>query len=196
MAKSSDGFSVRLRLRRKRIRIFRNPAISLHAGRLAQSACRGGTHDRAVHGANYRSRYASAEPHSGKHEYRSELHNPALPPAMIRRDYSDVAAGVFCGAAFRAARFFAAPFLAACFFSAAWRSSAQRLRLASIMALRPAALSLRLVLPGRAAVVAAVVPPADFFFASAHRLRCAAAIRLRALALIFLLGWRPGWPAL
>ena len=59
-------------------------------------------------------------------------------------------------------------------------AKAQRFLLASMMRLRPAALSFRL-----AVFLAGAAPPANFL-ASAHRFRCAAAIRLRALALMVL----------
>jgi hypothetical protein len=59
-------------------------------------------------------------------------------------------------------------------------AKAQRFLLASMMRLRPAALSFRL-----GAFAAGAAPPANLL-ASAHRFRCAAAIRLRALALMVL----------
>jgi hypothetical protein len=65
--------------------------------------------------------------------------------------------------------------------SAAVFASSQRFLLASMIRLRPAALSLRL-----GAFAAVADPPAANLFASPHRLRCAAAIRPRALALMVL----------
>jgi hypothetical protein len=84
--------------------------------------------------------------------------------ALIPRLADDLRPALFCP-----------PFFAAF-------AAAQRFLLASMMRLRPAALSFRL---GAFAFAAGFAPPANLL-ASAHRFRCAAAIRLRALALMVL----------
>jgi len=82
---------------------------------------------------------------------------------------------VSCVAGFVLVAFLAFAFTAV--FASAARTAAQRFFVAAIIALRPAALSLRLGFGGAALAL----------FIAAHRFLCAAAIRLRAEALIVLL---------